>query len=158
MIHEGQSAPEFSGLTESGETVSLASFRGRNLVIYFYPKDDTPGCTKEACTFRDLAGEIAALGGAVLGVSMDTAAAHGRFRARHGLNFPLLADTGGQIAHAFGVARLGNWLGDWMPARRVTFIIDGAGVVRRVLQSEFDMGVHTDGALSALRDLAAGAG
>ena len=154
MLRAGENAPDFSVLADTGDPISLNSFRGRNLVLYFYPKDDTPGCTREACTFRDLGAEIAALGGAVVGVSMDSAEAHGRFRGRHNLNFPLITDRGGEIAKAFGVARLGNWLGDWMPARRVTFVIDGEGVVRQVLESEFDMSIHSDGALAALRTLA----
>jgi peroxiredoxin Q/BCP len=155
VIEAGQRAPEIGGTTGDGRRVSLADFRGRPLVLYFYPKDGTPVCTKEACGFRDHAAEIAALGAAVLGVSADSEASHARFAERQRLNFPLLSDPDGAIAKAFGVARLGGILGGWLPPRRVTFVIDGAGTVRRVIAGELDAGRHVDGALEALRELTA---
>lgn len=155
MIAEGERAPDFSGTTADGKRIGLSDFRGRKpLVLYFYPKDNTPTCTKEACSFRDHAGEIAAAGGEVIGVSNDGADAHKKFIADHRLNFPLLSDTDGSIAKAFGVARLGGFLAGWIPPRRVTFVIDREGVVRRVIASEFSAQKHIDGALETLRALA----
>ena len=156
MINAGDRAPDFSGTTSDGKRIGLADFRGRKpLVLYFYPKDNTPTCTKEACSFRDHAGEIAEAGGEVIGVSNDGAEAHKKFIAHHRLNFPLLSDTDGSIAKAFGVARLGGLLSGWIPPRRVTFVIDRDGVVRRVIESEFSAQKHIDGAIEALKALGA---
>ena len=153
MLKEGDRAPEFSGVTADGKRIRLGDYLGRQpLVVFFYPKDNTTVCTKEACSFRDHAGEIAAACGAVLGVSMDSEASHRKFAEGHRLNFPLLADTDASICKAFGVARLGGWL----PPRRVTFVIDREGVVRRVIASELNANKHVDGALAALRELAGG--
>jgi len=153
MISEGQPAPEFSGVTASGERLSLADFRGKKpFILYFYPKDDTPGCTKEACSFRDHRGEIEAAGAVLVGVSMDSVESHQKFIAKHSLNFPLLSDRDAAIANAFGVARLGGWM-PLMPVKRVTFVIDRDGVVRKVIASELSMDAHVDGALAALRGL-----
>lgn len=150
MIREGERAPEFSGTTAEGERISLSDFVGKKpLILYFYPKDNTPGCTREACAFRDVAAEIAAAGGALVGVSMDSPESHQRFTRDHRLNFPLLSDADATICKAYGVARLGGWL--W--PRRVTFVIDRDGVVRRVIESELDMSAHVDGAVAALREL-----
>ena len=156
MVNAGDRAPDFSGTTSDGKRVGLADFRGRKpLVLYFYPKDNTPTCTKEACSFRDHAGEIAAAGGEVIGVSNDGPDTHKKFIADHRLNFPLLSDTDGSIAKAFGVARLGGFLSGWIPPRRVTFVIDRDGVVRRVIESEFSAQKHIDGAIEALKALGA---
>jgi peroxiredoxin Q/BCP len=156
VIREGDRAPDFAGATADGKRIALADYRGRKpLVLYFYPKDNTPTCTKEACSFRDHAGEIAAAGGEVVGVSSDSPAAHRKFIDDHRLNFPLLSDSDGTIAKAFGVARLGGFLAGWIPPRRVTFVIDREGVVRRVIESEFSAHKHIDGALDALRELSA---
>jgi peroxiredoxin Q/BCP len=158
MIREGERAPSFAGTTSEGTRLGLADFHGKPLVVFFYPKDNTMVCTKEACGFRDHAGEIAALGGSVVGISGDSETSHQGFTAKHDLRFPLLADTDGAIAKAFGVARLGGLLGGWIPPRRVTFVIDRQGVVRRVIESELNAAKHVDGALAALRDLGAGSG
>jgi peroxiredoxin Q/BCP len=153
MVREGEKAPEFSGITAGGRHVQLSDYRGRRpLVLFFYPKDNTRVCTKEACSFRDHAGEIAAAGGAVVGVSMDSPASHERFADSNALNFPLISDRNAAICKAFGVARLGGWL----PPKRVTFVIDRKGVVRRVIQSELSAEKHIDGALASLRDLDTG--
>ena len=150
MIQVGERAPDFSGVTGGGKRLALGDFVGKQpLVLYFYPKDNTTVCTKEACLFRDHAAEIAAAGGAVIGVSGDTPESHQRFSNGHGLGFPLLADRDATIAKAFGVARLGGWL----PPRRVTFVIDRQGVVRRVITGELNANTHVDGALDALREL-----
>jgi len=153
MIAEGQPAPAFEGTTEDGRRISLADFRDRQaLVLYFYPKDATPCCTNEACSFRDHRAEIEALGAAIVGVSMDSAESHRKFAAAQRLNFPLVADTEGKIASAFGVTRLGGWI-PFLPVKRVTFVIDRSGVVRKVIQSELSMDAHVDGAITALRGL-----
>jgi peroxiredoxin Q/BCP len=150
MIEVGQRAPDFSGVTGEGARIALADYRGKQpVVLYFYPKDNTRVCTKEACMFRDLGGEIAAAGGAVIGVSMDTPESHQRFSAGHGLGFPLVSDSDAAICKAYGVARLGGWL----PPRRVTFVIDRDGIVRRVITGELSANTHVDGALEALRGL-----
>jgi len=151
MIAAGERAPAFSGVTADGETISLDDFRGqRPLILYFYPRDNTPGCTKEACSFRDHQGEIEAAGGAIVGVSMDSQDAHRKFIADHQLNFPLLSDRDATICKAYGVARLGGWF----PPKRVTFVIDRDGVVRHVIHSELGIAKHVDEALEALRGLA----
>ena len=153
MVTEGSRAPDFSGATADGKRISLGDYRGKQpLVLFFYPKDNTTVCTKEACSFRDHAGEIAAAGGAVVGVSMDSASSHEKFSSGHGLNFPLISDTDAAICKAFGVARLGGWL----PPRRVTFVIDRDGIVRRVIASELNANKHVDGAIETLRGLGVG--
>jgi thioredoxin-dependent peroxiredoxin len=153
MLNVGDKAPGWSGVTGEGKRLSQADFAGKPLVVFFYPKDNTTVCTKEACGFRDLAGEIAALGGAVVGVSNDTESSHQKFTSDHRLNFPLLADTDGAIAKAFGVARLGGMLAGWIPVRRVTFVIDGEGTIRAAIESELSADKHTSGALDALQKL-----
>jgi peroxiredoxin Q/BCP len=150
MIKVGERAPDFSGTTADGKRIGLSDYLGsRPLVLYFYPKDNTTVCTKEACGFRDHAAEIAAAGGAVVGVSMDSQVAHRKFIDDHRLNFPLVSDQDGSVCKAFGVARLGGWL----PPRRVTFVIDRGGTVRRVIASELSASRHIDEALAALREL-----
>ncbi len=150
MIEAGSKAPEFSGITADGTRIALSDFRGKQpLVLFFYPKDNTTVCTKEACGFRDQAGEIAAAGGAVVGVSMDTPESHQRFASGQRLGYPLISDRDAAICKAFGVARLGGWL----PPKRVTFVIDREGIVRRVIASEFNANTHVDQALEALREL-----
>lgn len=152
MIRAGERAPDFSAPASDGSTVSLGDFRGKKpLILYFYPRDNTPGCTKEACSFRDHAGEIADAGAAIVGVSMDSQDAHRKFIADFQLNFPLLSDRDATICKAYGVARLGGWF----PPKRVTFVIDRDGIVRRVIQSEFGIAKHIDEALETLRTLRA---
>ena len=152
MLQVGQPAPPFSLPDASMEMMSLASFRGKkHVVLYFYPRDNTPGCTKEACSFRDHAGEIEQAGAAIVGVSMDSQDAHRKYIADFSLNFPLVSDRDATICKAYGVARLGGWF----PPKRVTFVIDREGVVRRVIQSEFGIAKHIDEALETLRTLPA---
>src|ERR1700743_2113027 len=101
-IEEGQTAPDFELQADDGTTVHLAALRGKPVVLYFYPADDTPGCTKEACAFRDRKSELTAGGAVVLGVSPDDVASHGKFRDKYSLNFPLLADPGHKVADLYG--------------------------------------------------------
>ncbi len=156
MVREGEAAPAFEGVTSDGTAVSLTSFRGKPLVVFFYPKDNTPVCTKEACGFRDHTNEIRDLGAAVVGISNDTQDSHAGFAQKHGLDYPLISDTDGGIGKAYGVARLGGVLAGWIPPRRVTFVIDREGIVRRVIEAELNAGTHVDGALAALRELGTG--
>lgn len=135
----GDKAPDFSGIDQNGETVSLADFRGRPLVLYFYPKDDTPGCTRQACSLRDHNAEILNRGAAVVGVSTQDNASHRRFADKYGLHFPLLADPDKVICRAYGtLASAGGLKGMALQllglSRRVTFIIDPAGRIARVIE------------------------
>ena len=151
MLKAGDRAPDFSGVTADGTRIGLGDYLGKKpLVVFFYPKDNTTVCTKEACGFRDHAGEFAAVGGAVIGVSQDTQESHQRFAEGQRLTFPLLSDRDAAIGKAFGVARLGGWL----PPRRVTFVIDRGGIVRHVIASELNASKHVDEALAAVRTLA----
>lgn len=131
---EGTPAPDFTLPSTSGQTVSLHDFRGqRNVVLYFYPADDTPGCTKEACFFRDMTPEFAAHDTVILGVSADSVDSHRAFSSKYTLPFPLLADEDGQVARQYGSWQ-DNSLGGQRQGRalRNTFVIDKQGVVRRV--------------------------
>lgn len=152
-LRAGDPAPDFSGLTTDGTPVALKDFRGRKLVLYFYPRDDTPGCTKQACSLRDHQAEILARGAAVLGVSTQDPASHRRFTDKFRLNFPLLADTDGVVGRAYGtlggpglVARLKSAAG---MAARVTFIIDEAGRIAHVIDRP-DVAHHAEEVLALL--------
>ena len=132
----GDPAPDFSSHASDGSSVSLADFRGKKLVLYFYPMDDTPGCTAQACSLRDANRDIAAKGAAILGVSAQGEESHQKFTSKYKLNFPLLADTDRAMAKAYGVA--GSGLFGVARAltgmnERVTFIIDEKGKVAHVL-------------------------
>jgi thioredoxin-dependent peroxiredoxin len=134
----GDLAPDFSGITTDGSRVKLQNFRGRKLVLYFYPMDDTPGCTAQACSLRDHDGEIKAKGAAILGVSTQDVGSHQRFTAKYKLNFPLLADTDRTVAHAYGT--IGGGIGGMLRGmlgftERVTFIIDETGKIAHVIES-----------------------
>ena len=124
---------------------------GRPLVLFFYPKDDTPGCTAEACAFRDSYADLQALGAEVWGVSGDDAASHKRFSQRHNLPFPLLVDRGNALRRAFGVPSVLGLL-----PGRVTYVIDGEGVIRHVFNNLLDGAAHRREAIEALRRLSAG--
>ena len=128
-LKPGDPAPDFALVDQTGRTRALSDFRGRWLVLYFYPKDDTPGCTTEACSFRDDISALAALGAQVLGVSTDDAASHTRFAEKFHLPFPLLADTDGRTARAYG-ALLG--FGPLKFARRHSFIIAPGGRIAKI--------------------------
>ena len=145
-VTEGQRAPDFTLPDANGKEVRLADFSGQPVVLYFYPKDDTPGCTKEACSFRDQYQDFQDAGAAVIGVSSDSSESHRKFAAKHRLPFTLLADRGGKLRTLYGVpATLGLLPG------RVTFVIDGAGVVRHVFNSQLDATRHVREALEVLR-------
>jgi peroxiredoxin Q/BCP len=141
VLEEGTPAPDFSLVSDSGETVSLSDFRGRPVVLYFYPKDDTPGCTKQACGLRDAYAEYQELGAVILGVSPDDEGSHASFKAKHGLPFTLLADSDRSVARAYDVWREKTSYGKTsMGIVRSTFVIDGDGTIVRTLY-----GVRPDG-------------
>jgi len=153
-LKEGDRAPEFRAASSQGGEVGLADFRGRKkVVLYFYPKDDTPGCTKEACGFRDVRADFDAADTVVLGVSKDSVASHGRFQQKYGLTFPLLADPERAIIEAYGVWAEKTMYGKpTMGVVRSTFLIDRDGVVRRVWRGVKVDG-HVDEVLAAARAL-----
>lgn len=135
MVDAGDPAPDFQAVDDQGRTVSLTDFRGRPVVLYFYPKDDTPGCTREACAFRDLFGELQRAGAAVLGVSPDGTASHARFKEKHGLPFPLLSDPDHRIAEAYGVWKEKRMYGrTYYGVERTTFVIGPDGRVAAVIR------------------------
>jgi thioredoxin-dependent peroxiredoxin len=152
MIKEGQKAPDFSLPSSEGGEISLKGLRGRTVVLYFYPKDDTPGCTREACAFRD--GYAAFKKKAVLlGVSPDTVESHGRFRDKYKLPFPLLADSDKAVAKKYGAFGEKVLYGKKVVGMiRSTFVIDGEGVVRKVFPRVRVDG-HADKVLEAVSDL-----
>ncbi len=133
MLKVGQKAVDFTLEDKSGEKITLSSFLGKTVVLYFYPKDNTPGCTKQACSFRDVYDDILELGGVVIGVSPDSIASHTRFAEKHGLPFYLLADTDHQVAEAYGAWGEKNMFGKkYMGLIRSTFIIDAEGKIIKV--------------------------
>lgn len=135
MIKEGSTAPAFQVKNTDGETVRLKDLRGRKVVLYFYPKDDTPGCTKEACSFRDAFSDFKKRGIEVLGISTDSEASHKKFTAKFKLPFTLLADTDHTIADAYGVYGEKKFMGrTYMGVKRMTFLIDEKGKVKKVFE------------------------
>lgn len=153
MIQEGQKAPAFTLASSDGKDVSLKELRGKTVVLYFYPKDDTPGCTREACAFRDTQRAFQKAGAVVLGVSPDSVASHGKFRSKYSLTFPLLADPDKAVAKAYGAYGEKMMYGKKVTGMiRSTFIIDPQGVVRRVFPRVRVDG-HAEKVLEALREL-----
>jgi peroxiredoxin Q/BCP len=132
-LNEGDIAPEFSAATNSGGRVSLADFQGQNVVLYFYPKDDTPGCTKEACAFRDHFAEFKKRGAVVLGVSTDSAKSHDKFVGKYKLPFILLADEDKKMVAAYGVWGEKSFMGrKYQGTHRVTFLIGPDGRIKKI--------------------------
>ncbi len=135
MLKEGTTAPAFKTTDQNGETVSLKDLRGRKVVLYFYPKDDTPGCTKEACSFRDAYSKFKKKDITVLGVSPDKEAAHKKFVTKYQLPFTLLADTDHSIAEAYGVWGEKKFMGrTYLGVHRTTFLIDEKGKIRKIFE------------------------
>jgi thioredoxin-dependent peroxiredoxin len=135
MLKEGTTAPAFKTTDADGETVSLKDLRGQKVVLYFYPKDDTPGCTKEACSFRDSFAKFKKRGIAVLGVSPDSEASHKKFETKYKLPFTLLADRDHSIAEAYGVWGEKKFMGrTYMGILRTTFLIDEKGKIKKVFE------------------------
>lgn len=135
MIKEGNAAPDFTATNTNGETIRLKDLRGKKVVLYFYPKDDTPGCTKEACSFRDAFSDFRKHDIEVIGVSTDSEASHKKFATKYKLPFTLLADTDHSIADAYGVYGEKKFMGrTYMGVKRMTFLIDEKGKVRKVFE------------------------
>jgi peroxiredoxin Q/BCP len=135
FIEVGKKAPAFTLTADDGQQVKLADLKGAPVVLYFYPRDDTPGCTKEACAFRDRKDELVKLGAKLFGVSPDTVESHVRFRDKHQLNFPLLADPDHKLAEKYGAWREKNMYGKkTMGVQRSTYLIDADGKVAKVWQ------------------------
>jgi thioredoxin-dependent peroxiredoxin len=149
-IEEGTPAPDFTLASDSGDAIALSSLRGKPVVLYFYPKDDTPGCTAQACGIRDAWGEFERAGAVVLGVSPDGEASHARFKEKFDLRFTLLADTEHEVADAYGVWGEKSYAGKtYMGVNRSTFVIDEDGNVARIfLDVKPDQ--HADQVLEAL--------
>lgn len=153
-LQAGDEAPAFKAQDETGRTWSLDELRGRPVVLYFYPKDDTSGCTKEACSFRDSMDRVAGAGAVVLGVSRDDAESHRAFKGKHGLNFPLLVDEG-DLSEAYGTWVEKKMYGrTFMGLQRATFLIGPDGKLARVWPKVRVDG-HVDEVLEALAELAA---
>ena len=152
-VEAGKKAPDFTLPADGGGRVKLSGLRGKPVVLYFYPRDDTPGCTREACAFRDRKKELVELGATVLGVSTDGVESHEKFRDKHGLNFPLLADAEHKVAEKYGAWREKTRFGKKsMGIQRSTFLIDADGVVRKVWKSVKVDG-HDEHVLAALGEL-----
>jgi peroxiredoxin Q/BCP len=135
MLKEGTKAPEFSTKNTNGETVRLKDLRGQKVVLYFYPKDDTPGCTKEACSFRDAFADFKKRGIEVLGVSADSEASHKKFTAKYKLPFTLLVDTDHAISDAYGVYGEKKFMGrTYLGIKRMTFLIDEKGKIKKIYE------------------------
>ncbi|NJN29425.1 MAG: thioredoxin-dependent thiol peroxidase [Synechococcales cyanobacterium RM1_1_8] len=134
-LQPGDPAPDFSLPDAEGNTVALADFKGKSVVLYFYPRDNTPGCTKEACGFRDQYQQLQDRGAVVLGVSTDDAKAHGKFIAKYNLPFPLLCDRDAQVSIAYESYGLKKFMGkEYMGIKRQTFIIGPDGKIKRIYQ------------------------
>jgi peroxiredoxin Q/BCP len=150
MLKTGDKAPAFSLPADSGETISLQDLKGKPVVLYFYPKDDTPGCTVEACEFRDSWRAVKKTGAVVLGVSPDSVASHRKFRAKFDLPFPLLADDGHAVAEAYGAWGEKSMYGrKYQGILRTTFLIGGDGKIVRVFEKVKPRG-HAAEVLAAL--------
>jgi thioredoxin-dependent peroxiredoxin len=151
VVTEGQPAPSFTLTSDTGEEVSLESLRGHPVVLYFYPRDDTPGCTTQACGIRDAWGEFEQAGAVVLGVSPDGEASHAKFKQKYSLPFPLLADAGHEVADAYDVWVEKTFAGKtYMGVERSTFVIDAKGNIAKILRRVKPL-EHTDQVLEALR-------
>jgi thioredoxin-dependent peroxiredoxin len=135
MVEEGKPAPDFELTSDSGEHVKLSDYRGKPVVLYFYPKDDTPGCTTQACGIRDVYADFRGRGAVVLGVSPDDEASHVKFREKYSLPFTLLADPGHEVAEEYGVWKERNMYGKKsMGIERSTFVIDADGNVAKSMR------------------------
>jgi peroxiredoxin Q/BCP len=152
-VEAGTAAPDFTLASDGGSKVKLKDLKGQIVVLYFYPRDDTPGCTKEACAFRDRSKELAKLGVRVLGVSTDDVASHEKFRDKFQLNFPLLADVDHQVAEKYGAWREKNMYGKKsMGVQRSTFLIDKSGTIQRVWK-KVSVDGHDEEVIAAVKEL-----
>ena len=153
LIDVGATAPDFTVTTDGDGEITLSALRGKKVVLYFYPKDDTPGCTKEACGFRDSLPDFSASGAVILGVSKDSVARHDKFKAKYELPFTLLSDADGAICEAYGTWVEKSLYGrKYMGIERATFLIDEEGVVRGVWRKVKVKG-HVEQVLEAVKGL-----
>ncbi|MEN3037603.1 MAG: thioredoxin-dependent thiol peroxidase [Candidatus Kryptonium sp.] len=149
----GQKAPNFTLPSDTGEKISLKDFRGKKVVLYFYPKDDTPGCTKEACSFRDNINLILEKGAIVIGVSADSVESHKKFKEKYNLNFPLLSDEKHKVLEKYGVWKERSLYGKkFMGTERTTFIIDEQGKIAHIFR-KVKVDGHTEEVLKKLDEL-----
>jgi peroxiredoxin Q/BCP len=151
VVEEGKPAPDFELPSDGGETVKLSDLRGKQVVLYFYPKDDTPGCTAQACGIRDVYGELEREGAVVLGVSPDDERSHVKFKQKYDLPFTLLADSDHHVAEEYGVWAEKKYMGrTYMGVNRSTFVIGEDGNVKRVMH-KVKPDTHADEVLETLR-------
>ncbi|MGE3073635.1 MAG: peroxiredoxin [Dehalococcoidia bacterium] len=150
MLKTGTRAPDFTGRLDDGSTFELAKFRGeKNIVLYFYPKDFTPGCTAQACNFRDNYSEISQYDAIIVGVSSDDEDSHTSFKEKHELPFRLLADPGKQVHRMYEAVGLIPWM-----TPRMTYVIDKQGVIRAAIRHDFRVKEHVPEVISALKQIA----
>jgi peroxiredoxin Q/BCP len=153
MLAVGDKAPQFTLNDADGNKVKLSNFKGKKLVLYFYPKDLTPGCTVEACAFRDDIGALKKLGAVVLGVSADSEKTHGKFRAKHNLNFPLLADVNHEVSEHYGAWQEKSMYGrKYWGIARITYIIDEKGKVAKAYEKVKPAG-HSEEVIEAIKSM-----
>lgn len=142
-LNVGDQAPELQGVDQHGKSISLSDYKGKKIVLYFYPKDDTPGCTAEACNLRDNYSDLTKFGFDVIGVSADNEKSHLKFIDKYGLPFRLIADTDKKVAEAYGVWGMKKFMGkEYMGINRTTFIIDEQGLISKVIE-KVDTKNHT---------------
>jgi peroxiredoxin Q/BCP len=147
----GEKAPEFALPDQHGKSIALKSLKGKQIVLYFYPKDDTPGCTKESCDFRDVESQILRAGGVILGVSLDGKESHQKFIKKFGLPFSLLSDEDAAISKAYGVYKEKNMYGKkYWGIERSTFVIDATGTLKAIFK-KVKVDGHADEVLTALK-------
>jgi peroxiredoxin Q/BCP len=152
VVEEGKPAPDFALASDAGETVKLSDLRGKQVVLYFYPKDDTPGCTTQACGIRDVYGDFERAGAVVLGVSPDSEASHVKFKEKFGLPFTLLADTDHSVSEQYGVWGEKKYMGrTYMGVNRSTFVIAEDGTVKKAMLN-VKPATHADEVLAVLAD------
>jgi len=150
-LEVGNKAPDFSLPDQHGKAVSLKNLKGKQVVLYFYPKDDTPGCTKESCDFRDIESQIVRAGAVIVGVSTDGRESHQKFIKKYGLPFPLLSDEDASISKSYGVYKEKNMYGrKYWGIERSTFVIDPAGMLKAVFR-KVKVDGHADEVLTALK-------
>jgi len=155
-LKEGSKAPDFRAESSGGGFLSLSDFEGKHLVLYFYPKDNTPGCNKEACAFRDANAEMKKLGAAVVGVSKDSLASHGKFKEKFSLNFPLLSDPDTKMIGDYGVWKEKTMFGKTaLGVVRSTFLIDPEGVIVKIWR-RVKVDGHSEQVLAALKEAKGG--
>ncbi len=143
MIQEGQKAPDFSLKDQNNETVKLSSLKGKKVALYFYPKDDTPGCTTQACNIRDNYAELKKNGILVFGISKDSIESHKKFAQKYKFSFPILSDPGGKVIESYGAWKEKSMYGKtFMGIARTTFLIDGKGTIKKII-SKPNVAEHT---------------